>query len=101
MIYCTQKRRNRTFVKKILLYFFAFIFICFILPALLTKHDISTSVDEIEEKTTIESVTKETKYDYSNYGTIKLLHQATGEVEELELDTYLLRCSFSRNASNL
>lgn len=78
-------------MKKFLLYFFAFIFICFLLPALLTKQDIQTNASEGEESQAneTESTIEETKYDYQNYGTIKLLHQATGEVEEIELDTYL------------
>lgn len=79
-----------------LLYFFVFIFICFILPSLLTKREIATDTNEMTEETA-----EEIKYDYSNYETIKLLHKVTGEVEELELDTYLLRCGFSGNASNL
>lgn len=31
----------------------------------------------------------ETNYEYKDYGNIKLLHQKTGEVEEVALDTYL------------
>ena len=53
-------------MKKFLLYFFAFIFICFILPAILTKSNkIQTNAD-IEEKQDntdkIEDSSK--KYDY-------------------------------------
>jgi hypothetical protein len=82
-------------MKKFLLYFLAFIFICFILPALLTKQDIQVNSNETQ------NATEEIAYNYQNYGTIKLLHQETGEIEELELDTYLLRCGISRNASKL
>lgn len=78
-------------MKKFLLYFFAFIFICFILPAILTKSNkIQTNAD-IEEKQDntdkIEDSSK--KYDYKQYGTIKLLHAKTGEIEEVALDSYL------------
>ena len=78
-------------MKKFLLYFFAFIFICFLLPALLTKHDIQANAGGEEESNVNnnEVTAEETTYDYKNYGTIKLLHQATGEVEEVELDKYL------------
>ncbi len=80
-------------MKKFLLYFFAFIFICFLLPALLTKQDIQASVNKEEEtqidETETTTETEETTYEYQKYGTIKLLHQATGEVEEIQLDTYL------------
>jgi len=78
-------------VRKVLLYFFTFIFICFVLPALLTKQDKPVSSNEVEEKKIDEvGVTEEAKsYDYKNYGTIQLLHRKTGEVEEVELDKYL------------
>lgn len=78
-------------MKKFLLYFFVFIFICFLLPALLTKRDIETNTNQVEENkgNETESTVEETAYDYKNYATIKLLHQATGEVEDIELDTYL------------
>ena len=77
-------------MKKILLYFFAFLFICFLLPAFLTKRN-TTEVNSQNEIESIEQVTEEseTKYDYKNYATIKLLHKQTGEVEEVELDSYL------------
>lgn len=77
-------------MKKILLYFFAFLFICFLLPAFLTKRN-TTEANSQNEIESIEQVTEEseTKYDYKNYATIKLLHKQTGEVEEVELDSYL------------
>ena len=37
-------------MKKFLLYFFAFIFICFILPAILTKSDKIQANNDITEK---------------------------------------------------
>lgn len=77
-------------MKKILLYFFAFLFICFLLPAFLTKRN-TTEANSQNEIESIEQVTEEseTKYDYKNYATIKLLHKQTGEVEAVELDSYL------------
>ncbi len=72
-------------MKKILLYFVAFIFVCFLLPALLTKQNTPVNSNEIEEN----QVNQIEKYDYQNYGTIRLLHKKTGEVEEVELDQYL------------
>ena len=76
-------------MKKVLLYFFAFLFICFILPALLTKQDIKVNSNEQIEQITDEPKIQNEKYDYNKYGIIKLLHAKTGEVEEVELDTYL------------
>lgn len=80
-------------MKKFFIYFFVFIFICFILPALLTKKDISTTSVETEEilneKEQNNGTNTKEEYDYKNYGTIKLLHKKTGEVEEVALDSYL------------
>lgn len=80
-------------MKKFFIYFFSFIFICFLLPALLTKREVntSTSINEsnITEVAKDESQNIQTEYKYKNYATIKLLHKDTGEVEELLLDTYL------------
>ena len=72
-------------IKNFLLYFFAFILICFLLPALLTKKNIETSYNNLVENTTQETE----KYDYKNYGKIKLLHKKTNEVEEINIDDYL------------
>lgn len=68
-----------------MLYFFAFVFVCFLLPSLLTKQNTPVNSNEIEEN----QVSEPGKYDYQNYGTIRLLHKKTGEVEEVELDQYL------------
>ena len=78
-------------MKKVFIYFIAFLFICFILPALLTKFEMSanieTSSNEIQQEN--ESKISEEEYVYNKYGTIKLLHADTNEVEEVALDTYL------------
>lgn len=82
-------------MKKILIYFFLFIFICFILPAILTKREKVTNANLVEnvtskvkQKEDIDN-TGEEEYNYEKYGTIKLLHKKTGEVEEVPIDTYL------------
>ena len=84
-------------VKKFLLYFLAFVFICFLLPALLTKREEPVNSEKIEENnemqnnevSTTENIADESAYQYKNYGTIQLLHKKTGEVEKVELDQYL------------
>ena len=78
-------------MKKFFIYLFAFIFICFILPALLTKRETGTSsaISENISQNKEENNTIKSDYNYKDYGIIKLLHQDTGEVEEVELDTYL------------
>ena len=79
-------------MKKILLYFFTFVFICFLLPAMLTNvknknKEIETTSEETSEEKEQE---QEQQYDYTKYGTIKLLHKKTEEVEEVALDDYLV-----------
>lgn len=73
-----------------------FITICFLLPALLTtrKKEVSSQIEELPDNTEAakqeEQPSKNTEpYEYKKYGTIKLLHNKTGEIEELPLDTYL------------
>jgi len=79
-------------MKKVFIYFFAFVFICFILPALLTKRDINTSSRDTKEESELvrkEEVSEHNNYEYKNYATIKLLHKKTEQVEEVPIDTYL------------
>ena len=74
-------------MKKVFIYFFAFLLIFFLLPAMLTKKDSEVSAKVPDDN--VEETKNNNEYDYKNYGTIKLLHQDTGEVEEVALDTYL------------
>lgn len=81
-------------MKKILIYFFSFIFICFIIPAILTKRTISTTIQESINNNSEENVIQnedesQQKYEYKKYGTIKLLHNDTGIIENLDIDEYL------------
>ena len=75
-------------LKKVFIYFFAFVFICFILPALLTRRittasEVSNQIEENKEENA------NSEYIYNKYGTIKLLHTDTNAVEEVALDTYI------------
>ena len=78
-------------MKKTVYYFIAILFLCFILPALLTNTKTrQLSNDEIvnnEDNSMINA--KEDGYTYNKYGVIKLLHKKTNEVEEVEIDKYL------------
>lgn len=80
-------------MKKVLLYFFVFLFIFFLLPAILTKKNIETNSNNFDDqnKEQIEKSKEEVdkEYNYKNYGKIKLLHKSTGEVEEVNIDEYL------------
>ena len=77
-------------MKKVFIYFFVFLLIFFLLPALLTKKNMEVSArapeNDVSENT---SQVNNDAYDYKNYGTIKLLHTKTSEVEEVPIDTYL------------
>ena len=75
-------------MKKFFMYFFIFIFICFILPAFLTKREVAT-ISDVNELKQEENKQGEEQYNYKNYKTIRLLHKDTGEVEEVGLDEYL------------
>ena len=75
-------------MKKFFIYFFAFVCICFILPAVLTQGITTSSKPENTEKKQEEN-TQKVEYTYNQYGTIKLLHADTNEVEEVAIDTYL------------
>ena len=90
-------------MKKLMLYFFAFLFICFLLPAFFTKRNIQTNSENIgkneqkqiniedknDDSNQKENQKSESKYDYKQFSTIKLLHKKTGEVENVALDDYL------------
>ena len=82
-------------MKKVILYFIAFIVVCFFLPAILTKKDAkfvetsSKSNNKIIENTDSTQENIKSTYNYKNYGTIKLLHKKTGEVEQVNIDDYL------------
>lgn len=85
-------------MKKIIIYIISFIFICFIIPALLTQRTIPANSEEKEnisqgnEQETNknqEAEIEKTNYNYNQYGTISLLHKKTGEIEQVNLDDYL------------
>ena len=71
-------------MRKIFIYIPCFILLCFLIPVLFTKKE--------ETKETISEQTEEIKenYDYGKYNTVKLLHIDNGQIEEIELDNYLL-----------
>lgn len=84
-------------MKKIIIYFLIFLLIFFFLPALLTKKEIKVSstpsnselTEEQNEGNKGKDTSIENTYNYKKYGTIKLLHKKTNEIEEVELDNYL------------
>ena len=84
-------------MRKFLLYLIAFIFICFIMPAILTKREenivIETTntnkIEQEEQKKENSEKLDDKNYIYEKFGTINLLHKKSGEVEQVNLDEYL------------
>lgn len=69
-------------MKRLIVLILIFVIICFIIPIIFTKKTVP--------KETIANVQEEnTKFDYKQYNTIKLLHSETQEIEEFSLDEYL------------
>ena len=94
-------------MRKILLYLFLLIFLCFIIPIVFTYKNIkNTNIDievynnientgnleKIENKNIKDSTEEkivENNYAYKQYSQIKLLHTETNEIEQIYLDEYL------------
>lgn len=80
-------------MRKILIYFILLIFICFSIPIIFTSNfSEKTSTQEAVEnvsQNTQSNEKQEKSYDYSKYGTVKLLHTDNNKVEELRIDEYL------------
>lgn len=68
-------------MKKLLFYFIFIIILVFVMPIIFTNKF------KTEEVSTEEVVDE--KFDYGEYSIIRLLHIASGTVEEMELDNYL------------
>lgn len=73
-------------MKNILLYILCMVFLCFLIPIIFTKKPNSIEVNNSLER----EETSENNYDYKQYNKVKLLHSNTGEIEEINLDEYLL-----------
>ena len=84
-------------MKKIILSIIIIILIFFLIPVFLTKKfkTENTIADSILNNNT-DNINNDNnngnndEYDYKEYGKVKLLHVKTGEIEELNLDNYLL-----------
>ncbi len=72
-------------MKKIICITFMFVIFCFVMPIIFTKRP-KTQTTTVEEQ---EIKEEKEEYAYSKYGTVKLLHKETGEVEEIGMDEYL------------
>lgn len=74
-------------MRKIILYILGFVLICFLIPIIFTNRKQVKSTQNLAEINAVQENTED--YTYTNYGTVRLLHTATGEVEVLPMDEYL------------
>ncbi len=73
-------------MKRVTIYILILIGICFLIPIFFTvKFQIEKKIKEEE----VPELNVE-KYSYSDFGTIRLLHSKTSEVEEIPLDEYIV-----------
>ena len=78
-------------MKKIILGIFGIVLICFLIPIFLTNTKIAVSAKPDQMQNISENAdNQQNQYEYSQYNTVKLLHNATNEIETLNLDEYLL-----------
>ena len=79
-------------MKKVLLYIGIIVILGFILPVIFTRKFnfiITNASSIIDDETKEQEDIKVVNYNYSKYNTVKLLHQKTNEIEEINLDEYL------------
>ena len=85
-------------MKKIIIYIFSFVILCFIIPILFTRKFEGQEIVQVSNQNranenveiqTQNNIAQQKNYDYKQYNTIKLLHAKTGQIEELPLDEYL------------
>lgn len=79
-------------MKKLIIYVVAIILISFSIPFFFTNVKSQEVVSNyVEQNSNIENNNiVASNYEYSKYNTIKLLHNATGKIEEIKLDEYLI-----------
>lgn len=88
-------------MKKILSIFIIFIILIFLLPIIFTRSYKVAQTNGVTSNDQIENLTQENnkidnsiinlgEYDYKEYKTIKLLHASNGQIEEINLDDYIL-----------
>lgn len=72
-------------MKKITLYIIIIVGICFLIPIFFT---VKFQIEKVNSEPEIPELSVE-KYSYSDFGTIRLYHQKTNEIEEIPLDEYI------------
>ena len=80
-------------MRKTLIFILGIVIISFVIPIFFTDtklKDVISSVSELPIETLPKQEQAKIEYEYSNYNTIKLLHSKTNEIQEVNLDEYLL-----------
>ena len=76
-------------MKKILIYYILLILICFSIPIIFTSNFSNKETSKKTSENKVQNQVEEPIYNYSKYGTVKLLHTKTNKIEELDIDRYL------------
>ena len=79
-------------MKKIFIYMFVLILICFSLPIIFTSEfseRVNSTSSEAQNTEAVQNNITQATYDYAEYNTIKLLHKDENKIEEIDLDEYL------------
>ena len=79
-------------MKKIFIYMFVLILICFSLPIIFTSEfsaRVNSTASEAQNTEIVQNNITQATYDYDEYNTIKLLHKDENKIEEIDLDEYL------------
>ena len=81
-------------MRKVLIYFSIFLLIFFLVPVICTVTPKKENVQETIAQNSNNEILNEEKevkqeFEYQKYKTIRLLHSATGQAEELNIDEYL------------
>ena len=76
-------------LKKVFIYILALCFILFVIPSIFTTRKRQAKIVEENNPTKLAEEPETSKYEYTNYSTIRLYHTETEEVEELPIDEYL------------
>ena len=75
-------------MKRVLLYILTFVLLCFMIPLIFTKRP-ETEKTAFEGQQNTNIIEEKQSSTNTNYGTIRLLHTETGEIEELPMNEYL------------
>lgn len=79
-------------MKKIFIYMFVLILICFSLPIIFTSEfsaRVNSTASEAQNTEIVQNNITQATYDYDEYNTIKLLHKDENKIEEIDLEEYL------------